>query len=167
VLVVLAVVASAVCLVLGLTVGPFVLVWVALGLGLAGLALLVLPVGRPSAPVLDLPDSGVPTSPAQGAAPEEGDRQPAVSEEADAAPASPAPVSPEPVSPEPVSPEPVSPGPGDTVLVVPGRLRFHRKACELLAAHPSEAISLTEALEEGFTPCTACIPDRSAIGAAP
>ena len=55
-------------------------------------------------------------------------------------------------------------GPVDLVLIIPGRKRFHREDCSLLGGHASEEITIVEAQEEGFTPCSVCIPDRLAIG---
>lgn len=54
------------------------------------------------------------------------------------------------------SPESRPPGP---VLVVPGRHRYHVEGCEVLQEHRSDRLSLDEALDEGFTPCTRCQPD--------
>lgn len=50
-----------------------------------------------------------------------------------------------------------------TVLVVPGRQRFHMPDCRLLAGKPSEEIRLDEATEEGFSACTVCIPQRDLL----
>lgn len=44
----------------------------------------------------------------------------------------------------------------EVVLVVPGRKRFHRDDCRLLGSRTTEELTLNEAREEGFTPCTTC-----------
>lgn len=53
--------------------------------------------------------------------------------------------------------------PPDLVAIVPGRRRFHRGECRLLVGHQVEELTAEEAIEEGFTPCTACIPDRAQL----
>jgi hypothetical protein len=50
-----------------------------------------------------------------------------------------------------------------TVLVVQGRRRFHRIGCRLLADRKPEEIELEEALDEGYTACTVCVPDRAIL----
>lgn len=47
--------------------------------------------------------------------------------------------------------------PTSIVHVVPGRKRFHLKNCRLVTEHSTEELTLTEAREEGFTPCSVCI----------
>ncbi|SNR98003.1 hypothetical protein SAMN06265360_1543 [Haloechinothrix alba] len=42
------------------------------------------------------------------------------------------------------------------VCIVPGRKRFHQPDCQLLAGHEQQTLTLAEALEEGFTPCSVC-----------
>lgn len=42
------------------------------------------------------------------------------------------------------------------VVVIPGRRRFHRDDCALLADNPTERITEEEARDEGFTPCSRC-----------
>lgn len=49
------------------------------------------------------------------------------------------------------------------VRVVPGRRRFHLADCALVADRDSEEITVNEALEEGLSACSSCIPDRSAL----
>jgi hypothetical protein len=49
------------------------------------------------------------------------------------------------------------------VQVVPGRRRFHLADCALVADRESEEITANEALEEGLSACSSCIPDRSAL----
>ena len=44
------------------------------------------------------------------------------------------------------------------VLVVAGRHRFHASACPLLEGRTTQRVSLGEAMEEGFSPCTTCDP---------
>ena len=46
----------------------------------------------------------------------------------------------------------------ENVCVVPGRRRYHRHDCRLLEGAQSETITVAEALDEGFTPCTKCRP---------
>lgn len=44
----------------------------------------------------------------------------------------------------------------DTVIVVPGRKRYHRAGCANLNGHAREELTLDEAKDEGFTACTSC-----------
>jgi len=46
----------------------------------------------------------------------------------------------------------------DVVFVSPGRKRFHRHDCRLLSGASIDEVTLVEAEEEGFTPCTLCVP---------
>ncbi|MBO0806660.1 MAG: hypothetical protein J2P25_26715, partial [Nocardiopsaceae bacterium] len=61
----------------------------------------------------------------------------------------------------------VAPGTADRVppdaivRVIPGRRRYHLSECRQLAGRESEEITFAEAREEGFTPCTACLPDTA------
>jgi hypothetical protein len=48
-----------------------------------------------------------------------------------------------------------------TVYVVPGRKRYHLKTCRQLAGRDKEELTFVEAREEGFTACTACLPDTA------
>lgn len=48
-----------------------------------------------------------------------------------------------------------------TVFVIPGRKRYHLASCRQLAGRDKEELTFEEAREEGFTPCTACIPDTA------
>jgi hypothetical protein len=48
-----------------------------------------------------------------------------------------------------------------TVYVVPGRKRYHLETCRQLAGRDREELTFEEAREEGFTPCTACLPDTA------
>jgi hypothetical protein len=55
------------------------------------------------------------------------------------------------------------------VHVVPGRRRYHIDSCRQLAGRSKEELTFEEAREEGFSPCTACMPDtalaaRAAVG---
>jgi hypothetical protein len=52
---------------------------------------------------------------------------------------------------------------GSMVRVIPGRRRFHAEGCRLLAGHQAEEIFLAEARDEGFTPCTVCVPHRDSL----
>ncbi|HVV11270.1 hypothetical protein [Amycolatopsis sp.] len=44
----------------------------------------------------------------------------------------------------------------DVVFVLPGRKRFHVAGCRLLKDREAEELTLAEAEEESFTPCTVC-----------
>ncbi len=48
-----------------------------------------------------------------------------------------------------------------TVWVVPGRKRYHLETCRQLAGRDKEELTYVEAREEGFTACTACLPDTA------
>lgn len=48
------------------------------------------------------------------------------------------------------------------VLVIPGRRRYHVAGCRQLAGREHEELTHEEAREEGFTPCTTCLPDLTA-----
>ncbi|WP_329424508.1 hypothetical protein OG339_29340 [Streptosporangium sp. NBC_01495] len=54
--------------------------------------------------------------------------------------------------------------PGAIVLVIPGRKRYHVAGCRQLAGRDHEELTHEEALEEGFTPCTTCLPAGSTSG---
>jgi hypothetical protein len=45
-----------------------------------------------------------------------------------------------------------------TVLVLPRRRRFHRHDCRLVLGRLSDEVLAAEALEEGFSACTVCVP---------
>jgi methylphosphotriester-DNA--protein-cysteine methyltransferase len=47
------------------------------------------------------------------------------------------------------------------VHVVPGRRRYHIDSCRQLAGRSKEELTFAEAREEGFSPCTACMPDTA------
>jgi len=47
------------------------------------------------------------------------------------------------------------------VFVVPGRKRYHLETCRQLAGRDKEELTFVEAREEGFTACTACLPDTA------
>ncbi|GAA3418925.1 hypothetical protein [Streptosporangium vulgare] len=51
------------------------------------------------------------------------------------------------------------------VLVIPGRKRYHVAGCRQLAGREHEELTYEEAREEGFTPCTTCLPVDSTSGA--
>ena len=53
------------------------------------------------------------------------------------------------------------------VLVIPGRKRYHVGGCRQLVGRDHEELTHEEALEEGFTPCTTCLPADSASGPQP
>jgi hypothetical protein len=44
------------------------------------------------------------------------------------------------------------------VLVIDGRPRYHVPGCVRLSARGSESLSVSEAVELGFTPCSLCEP---------
>ncbi|MFC5182366.1 hypothetical protein [Actinomadura harenae] len=47
------------------------------------------------------------------------------------------------------------------VFVVRGRKRYHLDTCRQLAGRDTEELTYVEAREEGFSPCTACLPDTA------
>ncbi|HET8583661.1 MAG TPA: hypothetical protein VFL65_10430 [Jatrophihabitans sp.] len=53
---------------------------------------------------------------------------------------------------------PVTAGPGQ-VLVVDARPDYHRPGCRTLTGATAEAIPLSQAVEDGFRPCTVCAPE--------
>ncbi|MGI5292397.1 hypothetical protein ACQEVF_55130 [Nonomuraea polychroma] len=54
--------------------------------------------------------------------------------------------------------------PDAIVLVIPGRKRYHMAGCRQLAGREHEQLTHEEAREEGFTPCTTCLPDAALGG---
>ena len=56
---------------------------------------------------------------------------------------------------------------GGTVLVVPGRPRYHVEGCRYLAGKDGEERTLAEARDEGYTACGICRPDENVTEAAP
>ena len=48
------------------------------------------------------------------------------------------------------------------VLVIPGRKRYHVAGCRQLVGREHEELTHEEAREEGFTPCTTCLPEFTA-----
>ncbi|SNR65047.1 hypothetical protein [Actinomadura mexicana] len=59
-------------------------------------------------------------------------------------------------------PAPAVDVPDDTlVFVVRGRKRYHLDTCRQLAGRDTEELTYAEAKEEGFSPCTACLPDTA------
>ena len=54
--------------------------------------------------------------------------------------------------------------PDAIVLVIPGRKRYHVQGCRQLIGRGQEELTYEEAREEGFTPCTACLPDAALGG---
>ncbi|WP_061300299.1 ABC transporter permease [Herbidospora cretacea] len=52
-------------------------------------------------------------------------------------------------------------GPDSIVLVIPGRKRFHRSGCRQLVGRETEELTVEEAREEGFSPCTTCVVDAA------
>jgi hypothetical protein len=52
--------------------------------------------------------------------------------------------------------------PADAIVyVVPGRRRYHLDSCRQLAGRGKQELTFEEAREEGFSPCTACMPDTA------
>ncbi|UQX87181.1 hypothetical protein M6D93_12820 [Jatrophihabitans telluris] len=49
----------------------------------------------------------------------------------------------------------------DLVWVLDGRPRYHVRSCGFLNGRPVESIPLSQAVEDGFTPCALCDPDTS------
>lgn len=47
------------------------------------------------------------------------------------------------------------------VYVIRGRKRYHLETCRQLAGRDKEDLTYVEAKEEGFSPCTACMPDTA------
>jgi hypothetical protein len=47
------------------------------------------------------------------------------------------------------------------VYVVPGRRRYHIDGCRHLTGRDQQELTFAEAREEGFSPCTACMPDTA------
>ncbi|TDD63133.1 hypothetical protein E1293_43465 [Actinomadura darangshiensis] len=59
-------------------------------------------------------------------------------------------------------PAPAVDVPDDAVVfVVRGRKRYHLDTCRQLAGRETEELTYAEAKEEGFSPCTACMPDTA------
>ncbi|PZG22413.1 hypothetical protein C1I98_36690, partial [Spongiactinospora gelatinilytica] len=54
--------------------------------------------------------------------------------------------------------------PDAIVLVIPGRRRYHVAGCRQLAGRDHEELTYEEAREEGFSPCTTCLPDAALGG---
>ncbi|WP_146778755.1 hypothetical protein [Actinomadura craniellae] len=69
-------------------------------------------------------------------------------------------------------PSPSAEVPEDAIVyVVRGRKRYHIDSCRQLTGRDREELTYAEAKEEGFSPCTACLPDtalaaRAAAGVA-
>ncbi|MWA04325.1 hypothetical protein F8568_028895 [Actinomadura sp. LD22] len=57
--------------------------------------------------------------------------------------------------------QPVDVPDGALVFVVRGRKRYHLDTCRQLAGRDTEELTYAEAKEEGFSPCTACMPDTA------
>jgi hypothetical protein len=51
------------------------------------------------------------------------------------------------------------------VWVIDGRPRYHLAACAFLLGRSGEPISLSQAVEDGFTPCSLCDPDNRIVPA--
>lgn len=52
-----------------------------------------------------------------------------------------------------------APDAATSVVVVPGRRRYHRSDCELVAEAVAEEITIADAADEGFSACTMCTPN--------
>jgi hypothetical protein len=46
------------------------------------------------------------------------------------------------------------------VWVIDGRPRYHLAGCDFLPGRPGQPIPLSQAVEDGFTPCSRCDPDN-------
>lgn len=162
---------AAVCLAIGLLAGKAFLLWVALGAGLVGSAAFgwrlwrsrpargeTPPVSDPAVAATDGPGGHEVVDAARAKV----DQATGAEATAQGAPAvdGEAPEAVVPVGVPTGEPSKVDAIPARTVLVIPGRRRFHLESCRLLVGKATEEISLDEALEEGFTACTACVPDR-------
>ncbi|MFI6531327.1 hypothetical protein ACIBHY_02690 [Nonomuraea sp. NPDC050547] len=67
-------------------------------------------------------------------------------------------------SPAPRRPAARGISPDALVLVIPGRKRYHVPGCRQLIGRDHEELTFEEAREEGFTPCTSCLPDTALGG---
>ncbi|MEV4798897.1 hypothetical protein AB0K18_02690 [Nonomuraea sp. NPDC049421] len=67
-------------------------------------------------------------------------------------------------APAPRRPAAAGIAPDAIVLVIPGRKRYHVPGCRQLAGRDHEELTYEEAREEGFTPCTTCLPDAALGG---
>ncbi|WP_344473972.1 hypothetical protein [Nonomuraea monospora] len=67
-------------------------------------------------------------------------------------------------APVPRRPAPTGISPDAIVLVIPGRKRYHVPGCRQLIGRDHEELTYEEAREEGFTPCTTCLPDAALGG---
>ncbi|MFP3969679.1 hypothetical protein SMC26_45835, partial [Actinomadura fulvescens] len=73
-----------------------------------------------------------------------------------------APAKDEPATDEVTIPAPPAKVPDEAVVfVVRGRKRYHLDTCRQLAGRDKEELTYAEAKEEGFSPCTACLPDTA------
>jgi hypothetical protein len=173
------IVVGALCLATGLLTGSVVLLWLALGLGVVAAALfgrLMSSGRRARVAAAELEDSVEPAPVHEPEALVDGPASgtPAPASEApsggvtDLAPDEPHATAGTGADVPDVGARTTGDTPPGTVRVVPGRHRFHREDCRLLVGKPVEEIGLDEALEEGFTACTACMPNRvdESLGAA-
>lgn len=160
-LVVVMVLVAGVALAAGLVAGTPALLWVALAVSVAGLVVAVLALCRRARPARPGGASG-------SGAPAE---SPAQSDEQGEVPGSPAEARPDEnagVDTDDVPAPPAEEAESDaaagvrSVVIVPGRRRFHDAACRLLVdAPPGDEILLEEAVAEGFSACTTCHPQSS------
>ena len=61
---------------------------------------------------------------------------------------------------EPVASDVGPARPDPDVWVVDGRPRYHRQRCQIIDEQDAEAIPLSQAAEDGFIPCSLCLPER-------
>ena len=47
------------------------------------------------------------------------------------------------------------------VWVVDGRPRYHASGCAIIAGQPAEQVSLAQAQQDGFIPCSLCAPSAA------
>lgn len=107
-----------------------------------------------------------------------GESSAAVAPSGEAEPTRHEPVAAEPVAAESAEGEPVEgddPPPADTIAplqrhgqsrvwVIDGRPRYHLAECRFLNGSVPEPVPLSQAVEDGFTPCSGCDPDNKLVG---
>lgn len=175
-IIVLLIAASATSLVVGLTVGPFVLVWVGLGLSVVGLVLIGVEVraerGGPRVATAGADGAGgeasdeVPRSDPDGSGSSEPEEAGSAGEDVELVELPAALIEPGTGGSRADRVEEAEPPASgvfagektDTVVVVPGRRRYHHARCRLVSGREADEIGRDEAVEEGFTACTVCSP---------
>ncbi len=143
--------AAGVCLLVGFLAGVHVLGWLALAVAVVAVVLVLLPTRG------GIVVEALVAEPVEEPEPEPPVAAPPVVDLDRLDPRSTAETPATDPLPAPPSVEPVETPTDDLVLVIPGRRRFHRPGCELLADHDVEKLTEEEAREEEFTPCTRCV----------